>query len=127
MPPRRFYARGRPFASPVVRSAPPGPVGYASRLVAKPGAITGRCNMRWPIVSLVTASSAALLVMLTAGTAAAPEGKPKMIFEDTFDKRPGEGWTWVRENRDAWRVKDGALEIRVEPGRGNEVKNVLLR
>ena len=28
----------------------------------------------------------------------------------------GEGWTWLREHPEAWRIKDGASEIRVEPG-----------
>lgn len=54
-------------------------------------------------------------------------GEPNVLFEDTFDKKPGHGWTWLRENKDAWRIKDGGLEIRVEPGGGNTVKNALLR
>lgn len=52
-------------------------------------------------------------------------------FEDAFDSAPADGWTWVRENPEAWRIQDGALEIRVEPGnlwgRANDAKNVLTR
>jgi len=40
------------------------------------------------------------------------------------------GWTWLRPNPDAWRLKDGGLEIKIEPGnmwgRANNAKNVLL-
>jgi beta-xylosidase len=65
-------------------------------------------------------------VLLTlAGTTLAAE--PKVLFEDSFDKKLGDGWTWLRENKDAWRIKDGALEIRVEPGVAHNVKNALLR
>jgi len=49
------------------------------------------------------------------------------MVEDGFDGKLGEGWTWLRENPKAWRIKDGALEIRVEPGVAGSVKNALLR
>lgn len=49
------------------------------------------------------------------------------IFEERFDGRLGEGWTWLRENPDAWRLRDGGLEIKVEPGVADTVKNALLR
>src|SRR5688572_15276205 len=43
----------------------------------------------------------------------------------------GEGWTWRRENPAGWRIRDGALEIRVEPGNmwgpANDARNVLVR
>jgi regulation of enolase protein 1 (concanavalin A-like superfamily) len=57
----------------------------------------------------------------------ASAAEPHVLFEDTFDEKLGDGWTWLRENTDFWRIKDGALEIRVEPGKANTVKNVLLR
>jgi hypothetical protein len=50
-----------------------------------------------------------------------------VIFEDSFDGRLGEGWSWLRENPSAWRIREGALEIRVEPGVANTVKNALVR
>jgi len=41
-----------------------------------------------------------------------------------------EAWTWKRENPEAWRLRDGALEIQIEPGnmwgRQNNARNVLL-
>ena len=53
--------------------------------------------------------------------------EPKVLFEERFAGKPGEGWTWLRENPPAWRIADGGLEIRVEPGGAGDVKNVLLR
>jgi hypothetical protein len=58
---------------------------------------------------------------------AVPAAETKVIFEDTFDTGLGDGWTWLRENPDAWRIKDGGLEILVEPGVAGTVKNALLR
>lgn len=68
-------------------------------------------------------SSVALLVLTGLVSAA----EPQVLFEDAFDTKPGDGWTWLRENKDAWRVKDGGLEICVEPGKANTVKNALVR
>jgi len=54
-------------------------------------------------------------------------GEPRVLFEDGFHKKPGDGWTWLRENRAAWRIRADGLEIRVEPGVAATVKNALLR
>ena len=64
------------------------------------------------------------LLMLGVGLSAA---EPRPIFEDRFEGKPAEGWTWLREDPKAWRVKDNALEIRVQPGVAGNVKNALLR
>ncbi len=64
------------------------------------------------------------LPMLSLSLSAA---EPEVVFEDTFDSKPAAGWTWLRENSDAWRIKDDALEIRVEPGVARNVKNALVR
>ena len=53
--------------------------------------------------------------------------EPEVIFEDAFSGKIDAGWTWLRENPDAWRIKDDALEIHVQPGVANTVKNALLR
>ncbi|MDZ7618969.1 MAG: hypothetical protein U1E05_18335 [Patescibacteria group bacterium] len=63
---------------------------------------------------------------VSVGAAAEPAGE-KVLFEDRFDGKLAAGWTWLRENPDAWRVRDGALEIRIEPGLAHNVKNALLR
>jgi hypothetical protein len=54
-------------------------------------------------------------------------GEPAVLFEDCFDGKLGDGWRWLREDPQAWRIKDGALEIRVQPGVANTVKNALVR
>lgn len=74
--------------------------------------------MRSILIALVT-----LFVLVVPAAA----DEPRILFEDSFDKQLGEGWTWLRENPDAWRIRDGALEIRVEPGNAETVKNALLR
>jgi hypothetical protein len=67
------------------------------------------------------------LVVLLLAVAAASAAEPRLVFEDRFDGKLGEGWTWLRENPPAWRIKDDGLEVRVEPGVANTVKNALLR
>jgi len=51
----------------------------------------------------------------------------KVVFEDCFDNKPAAGWKWLREDPQAWRIKNGALEIRVQPGVAHNVKNALVR
>jgi hypothetical protein len=63
-------------------------------------------------------------VMLGVSLFAAQE---QQVFEDRFEGKLGEGWTWLRENPKAWRLADGALEICVEPGKADTVKNALVR
>lgn len=50
-----------------------------------------------------------------------------MDFTDNFDSKLADGWSWLREDPNTWQLKDGALEIKVEPGKANDVKNALLR
>jgi hypothetical protein len=51
----------------------------------------------------------------------------QVIFEDDFDEKLREGWSWLREHPGYWRIRDGGLEIRVEPGVADTVRNALLR
>jgi hypothetical protein len=53
--------------------------------------------------------------------------EPQVAFEDRFTGSLAEGWTWLREDRDAWRLREGALEIHVQPGDASSVKNALVR
>ncbi len=62
---------------------------------------------------------------LASGTAWAADSAP--VFEDRFDGKPGAGWSWLREDPAAWRLQDEALEIRVQPGVADTVKNALVR
>ena len=67
------------------------------------------------------------LAIIALATAQADE----FLFQDDFQGKLGEGWSWIREHREAWRIKDGALEVRVEPGNmwgpPNNASNVLIR
>ncbi|MCX7826518.1 MAG: DUF1349 domain-containing protein [Verrucomicrobiae bacterium] len=58
-------------------------------------------------------------------------GEDAVLFKDDFAGKLADGWTWVREEKTAWRVTDKGLEMRVLPGnlwgRANNAKNVLLR
>lgn len=52
-------------------------------------------------------------------------------FRDNFTSSLQEGWSWVREDPEGWRLKDGGLEIQSRPGNlwgpANDAKNVLVR
>ena len=51
----------------------------------------------------------------------------QIVFADSFAGGLGEGWSWLRENPDCWRIEDGGVEIRVEPGVAETVRNALVR
>jgi hypothetical protein len=51
----------------------------------------------------------------------------QVIFEDNFDGKLDEGWSWLRENPDNWRISNGGLELCVEPGVADTVRNALVR
>lgn len=55
----------------------------------------------------------------------------EILFQDDFNTQLGPGWSWVREHRQAWRVTEHGLEVRIEPGnmwgRENSARNVLVR
>ena len=55
----------------------------------------------------------------------------EVLFQDDFKGKLGDGWSWVREHREGWRVTARGLEVRIEPGNmwgpANDAKNVLVR
>jgi regulation of enolase protein 1 (concanavalin A-like superfamily) len=67
------------------------------------------------------------LVVFAAANARADE----VLFHDDFKGSLGEGWSWVREHREAWRTTDRGLEVRIEPGNmwgpANDARNLLVR
>ena len=71
-----------------------------------------------------TVWSCGLIVVLSCLSVHAEE---RVVMEDTFDKELQPGWTWLREDPQAWRLRDGALEIRVQPGLAETVKCALVR
>lgn len=68
-----------------------------------------------------------LMALWLAAATAGVVAEPRVLLEDRFAGRLGEGWTWLRENPAAWRVITNGLEIRLEPGRAETVKNALRR
>lgn len=67
------------------------------------------------------------IVVLCAASLVASAAEPQLVFQDCFDGKLGTGWSWLREDPAAWRIKDGALEIRNQPGVAATVRNALLR
>ena len=65
-----------------------------------------------------------IAMLFPAGLLAAD---PEVIFEDCFTGKMDEGWSWLREDSDAWRLKEDALEIRLQPGNAATVRNALVR
>jgi len=51
----------------------------------------------------------------------------EVFFEDPFQKKLQDGWTWLREVPNNWRITDNALEIKMEPLSGDSVRNILFR
>lgn len=53
------------------------------------------------------------------------------LFMDDFKSKLGPGWSWLREDKSAWRTSEQGLEIRIQPGNmwgpENSGKNVLIR
>ena len=60
-------------------------------------------------------AAARTLLMLLFLTATAGKADD-VLFQDDFQGKLGEGWSWVRERRGAWRVTGRGLEVRIEPG-----------
>lgn len=64
------------------------------------------------------------LVILTSALPAADLG---VVFKEEFSGKLSDGWTWLREVPSHRRFRANALEIRVQPGDANTVKNALVR
>jgi regulation of enolase protein 1 (concanavalin A-like superfamily) len=72
-----------------------------------------------------------LIIALFALCASSQAADPETLVLEDFNGKLDEDWSWVRERREAWRLRDRALEIRVEPGNmwgsQNDARNVLVR
>lgn len=73
----------------------------------------------------MVSSIIALMLLLGCGLAQDAERKDPFAGQ-TLPK----DWTWKRENPEAWRLRESALEIKIEPGNmwggANDARNVLL-
>lgn len=78
---------------------------------------------------LFVAVAAVISLALSDHAGEAPGGK--VLFEDHFDGKLGEGWSWVYEDKDNWRIHDGKLQIRATGGssfmKEHDGRNYLLR
>ena len=54
----------------------------------------------------------------------------KMLFEENFMGNLNRNWIWVHEQSDAWKLRDGVLQLRTLPGtlwgEANNAHNFLL-
>jgi regulation of enolase protein 1 (concanavalin A-like superfamily) len=70
-------------------------------------------------------------VLLSTALAAGSCAGGEIVFQDDFNGKLADGWSWVREHREAWRATARGLEVRIEPGNmwgpANDAKNVLVR
>ncbi len=48
------------------------------------------------------------------GAADAP--RERVLFEDQFKDKLGDGWSWLYEDKENWRVEGGKLQIRATGG-----------
>jgi len=71
------------------------------------------------------------LSVLVVGSFAGSVAAEEVLFQDDFHGKLGKDWSWVREHREAWRVGERGLEVRIEPGNmwgpQNNARNVLIR
>jgi hypothetical protein len=65
--------------------------------------------------------------VLLGAVAALSAAEPRVVFQDKLAGKLGTGWTWLRENPKTWRIGKEGLDICVEPGVAQNVKNALLR
>jgi regulation of enolase protein 1 (concanavalin A-like superfamily) len=70
-------------------------------------------------------------ILLLANAFGATALAEPVLFQDDFQGKLGEGWSWVREDPAGWRATEKGLEIRVAPGNmwggANDARNVLVR
>src|SRR4051794_26069570 len=72
--------------------------------------------------------SALLALALGAGLQHPVRGAgPEVVFRDPLQGKRAAGWSWLRENPRNWRLTPKGLEVRVEPGLAETVKNALVR
>jgi len=68
-----------------------------------------------------------LILMTTTCTLLSQENVETNIFVETFNGKLSDGWHWLREEPQDWRIKTNALEICARPGDAHSVKNALVR
>jgi hypothetical protein len=71
------------------------------------------------------------VVMLPSATVARAAEHQRVLFEDEFAGKPGDGWSWVYEDPPNWKVVAGKLQIRPTGGsswqKNRDGRNYLVR
>lgn len=71
------------------------------------------------------------LFFAAAAPILAADAPVSILFHEPFEDELSAGWSWVRENKAAWKLGDGALHLRLLPGnlweKENDARNLLLR
>jgi regulation of enolase protein 1 (concanavalin A-like superfamily) len=84
--------------------------------------------MRRPCISLAVP---AVIFLSVLSLRAAPGQGEKILFEEKFDTKLSDGWSWLREMPQAWKLENGELVLTVQPDYlhpfGKNLRNVLLR
>jgi len=72
-----------------------------------------------------------IMMILTSACVVRTVSGGEITFHDDFKGKLGEGWSWVREHPQAWRMTQRGLEVLIEPGNmwgpQNNARNVLIR
>src|SRR5690606_26339524 len=66
----------------------------------------------------------AVMGMLVGAASVAGE---TVVFTEPFRGELSEGWSWLRERPEDWRLSDGGLELRSRPGLADTVTTALVR
>jgi hypothetical protein len=90
----------------------PGPSGIAYRSI---------------LLLAVAIGSLTVATRVDALGASANDRQPQLLFKDSLKEPLATEWGWLRPNEAARRHSEHGLEIRVEPGKADTVKNALLR
>jgi len=86
-----------------------------------------------PIKAIIVCLISLVYCLVTSGQTAEVTNRisAQVLFQDNFQGKLGQGWYWLREHTNYWRVSPQGLEVWIEPGNmwgpQNDARNVLLR
>jgi hypothetical protein len=82
-------------------------------------------------LSFAAVAAVVFLSLAHGAPGAADAPRERVLFEDQFNGKLGDGWSWVYEDKENWRIEGGKLQIRATGGsnfmKEHDGKNYLLR
>jgi hypothetical protein len=82
-------------------------------------------------LSFAAVAVGVFLSIALGGPGAGNAPHERVLFEDQFNGKLGDGWSWVYEDKENWRIEGGKLQIRATGGSSfrqeHNGKNYLLR